>query len=62
MITKLLRDYADGKDPSSKGNQAALTKALDTMRAANKGHPSESEIQAMRDNSRQTEGDGMYFG
>jgi hypothetical protein len=57
---KLLRDYADGKD-LSKGNQAALTKALDTMRAANKGHPSESEIQAMRDNSRQTEGDGMYL-
>ena len=56
----LLRDYADGKD-LAKGSDAELAKALDKMRAANKGHPSEAEMQAMRDNSQRKEGDGMYL-
>lgn len=57
---KLLRDYADGKS-LAKGQEAELTKALDRMRAGNKGHPTEAEFAAMRDNATRKEGDGMYL-
>jgi hypothetical protein len=57
---KALRDYADGKD-LAKGKEGDLNKALEKMRAANKGHPTEAEMKAMRDNSTLKEGDGMYL-
>jgi hypothetical protein len=57
---KALRAYTDGK-PVAKGKEGDLNKALEKMRAANDGRPTEEEMQAMRDNATHKEGNGMYL-